>query len=100
MQINTENSKLQTSLLYIRLSFSPSGFHRTSFVKNEAKNTRLVSRLPSFTLTALQKGAGSEALTVRRDVDLLWKLADVHLEPVLDVIQRPGVAFVRHERDG
>lgn len=38
--------------------------------------------------------------TVRRDVYLLWQLADVHLEAVLDVIESAGIAFIRHKRDG
>lgn len=38
-------------------------------------------------------------LTVGGDVDLVGQLADVHLEAVLDVVERAGVAFVGHERD-
>lgn len=39
-------------------------------------------------------------LTVWRDVNLLWKFADVHLKPVLNIIQSAGVSLIWHKGDG
>merc|ERR1719237_716083 len=39
-------------------------------------------------------------LDVRGEVDLVGQLADVDLEPVLDLVERLGVGLVRHEGDG
>ena len=40
------------------------------------------------------------AFNVTAQVDLVWELRDVHLEPVLDLVEDLGVALVRHEGDG
>ena len=40
------------------------------------------------------------ALDVGREVDLVGQFADVHLEPVLHLVERLGVGLVRHEGDG
>lgn len=39
-------------------------------------------------------------LTVRGDVNFLWKLCHVHLKAVLDVIKDFGIVLIRHKRDG
>lgn len=39
-------------------------------------------------------------LSVRGDVYLFRQLADVHLEAVLDIVERAGVTFIRHKCDG
>lgn len=39
-------------------------------------------------------------LGVRGDVYLFRQLADVHLEAVLDIVERAGVTFIRHKCDG
>ena len=48
----------------------------------------------------IAKASTVGALTVGGDVDLIWKLTDVHLEAVLHIVQDAGVALVRHKRDG
>ena len=40
------------------------------------------------------------ALDVRGEIDLVGQLGDVHLEPVLDVVQGLGVGLVRHKGNG
>lgn len=47
----------------------------------------------------IAKAATVGALTVGGDVDLIWKLTDVHLEAVLHIVQGAGVTFVRHKSD-
>ena len=42
----------------------------------------------------------SASLDVGGEVDLVGQLGDVHLEPVLDLVEDLGVGLVRHERDG
>jgi len=39
-------------------------------------------------------------LDVGREVDLFRQFRDVHLKPILDLVQNLGVALVRHKRDG
>ena len=46
----------------------------------------LVSTLAAFNVTA--------------QVDLVWELRDVHLEPVLDLVEDLGVSFIADEGDG
>merc|ERR1719273_1044003 len=39
-------------------------------------------------------------LNVTAQVDLIWELRDVHLEPVLDLVEDFCIALVRHKGDG
>jgi hypothetical protein len=48
-------------------------------------------RTPNLNLTALDVGG---------EVDLLGQLCDVHLEPLLHLVQDLGVRLLRHESDG
>ncbi len=48
-------------------------------------------RLPHLNLTALDVGG---------EVNLLGQLCDVHLEPLLHLVQDLGVRLLRHESDG
>jgi hypothetical protein len=47
--------------------------------------------MPHLNLTALDVGG---------EVNLLWQLCDVHLEPLLHLVQDLGVRLLRHESDG
>lgn len=40
------------------------------------------------------------SLTIWWDVNLLWKFADVHLKPVLNIVQSAGVSLIWHKGDG
>ena len=42
----------------------------------------------------------SASLDVRRQINLVGQLGDVHLEPVLDLVQDLGVGLVGDEGDG
>ncbi len=39
-------------------------------------------------------------LTIWRDINFLWKFADVHLKPVLNIVQSAGVSLIWHKGDG
>ena len=76
---------------------------------NNATNYRLhvptsqSSQQANHEMTTLEIRAGTHenaSLTVRGDVNLSWKLGDVHFKPVLNRVQHFGIILIRHHSDG